>query len=200
MKQSDALPCTRAADLFRIALVSALLLTSPLLEGHELEADKLTVVLRDAKHLSLTFSIDDVGVMHRMLSPRLSATEFLLSLAAMDDGAFSVVIGNFRKRFEQEVGLKDATQGPIPLVGWHWPDIAESRKRIRQLTMQGIVGDGHLDHLPPTIITVDALSRRDTQQVELLLPAALEGLLVVHYRPSQQVWRPVTRGSLDLRF
>ena len=188
------------AQIKRLATVALLYSVSSLVSTHELEADLLTVVLRDANHVSLTFRVDEAGVMHRLLSPRSSDAEFLLPLSAMGDETFAIVVQNFRKRFEQEVQVRDEAQRPILLTGWHWPDITETRQRFRQLAMQGLVGAASHEHLPPTVITVDAVSRTEISRVDLRLPGALEGLTVVHYRPLQQTWRSATRSRLDLKF
>lgn len=185
---------------FRGTIVLALLMASPLAIGHDLEADVLTVVLREGNHVSLTFRVDEVSLMHRMLSPRSTDAEFLLPLSAMGEEAFAVVVRNFRKRLEKEIVLRDATGRPLTLTDWHWPDIAESRQRIRQLTAQRIVGDAAHEHLPPTIITADALGPNIANRLDLQLPGVLDGLTVVSYRPRQQIWRSAAGNGLSLQF
>lgn len=200
MNRRLSLLAIRVAAKSRLALASFMLLSSALVNAHELETDLLTVVLRDGNHLSMTFRVDELGLMHRMLSPRSSDAEFLLPLSAMDEETFAIVVKNFRKRFEREVQVRDATQRPVSLTVWHWPDIAESRKNVRQLTMQRLVGDIPHEHLPPAVISVDGLSRTEVTQLNVSLPSALDGLTVVHYRPSQRTWQSATRSSLDLQF
>lgn len=184
----------------RLAAILPLIFGSSLTGSHELEADLLTVVVRDAKHISLTFRVDEVNLMHRMLAPNSSLAEFLLPLSAMSDDAFSRVVLNFRSRFEHEVQLRDAMQASVPLNAWRWPEIADSRSLLRRLTMTRLVGGETHEHLPPTVITADGVSREEAKQLELLLPGALDGITVVHYQPSQRTWRSREGSIIGLTF
>ncbi|NBU25333.1 MAG: hypothetical protein EBS39_06905, partial [Gammaproteobacteria bacterium] len=38
--------------------------------AHELPADRLTLVQREATHVSLTFRVDDIALMKRLVAPR----------------------------------------------------------------------------------------------------------------------------------
>jgi hypothetical protein len=51
--------------------------------AHELQANRASLVLRDSQHLSLTFFVDYVGVLHQVLAPQRTLQEFVLMYASM---------------------------------------------------------------------------------------------------------------------
>ena len=70
-------------------------------EAHELPANRLSLVLRDETHLSLTYFVDYAEVLHRTLAPKQALLEFIVVYSAMKQGDFEAAL------------VKAATSGTI---------------------------------------------------------------------------------------
>ena len=91
--------------------------------GHELESDRLTIVMREPEHLALAFRVDEMTLLRRLLASDATDTDFLISMAAMDDTTFDDLVDRGRARFESQDTSYVQTckrypkgRGPIPWV------------------------------------------------------------------------------------
>lgn len=168
--------------------------------AHELPGDRLTVVQREPTHLALTFRVDDIALMKRLLAPAASNGEFLMPLSAMGEAEFARTLARARSRFERGLVLRDARGRALRLELWRWPSEEDVRRRIRTVVMQSMVGDGAHTHSEPVEITVDALSASAVDGVDLALPAAAADTVVVSYRPVQQDYRAGRKAPLRIGF
>lgn len=178
--------------------------------GHEIDADRLTIVQRSPEHLSLTFRLDEMSVLQRALAPDADPASgsagVLLSMTAMSDADFARVLDGARARFAAELVLADQDGQIIALSNWRWPPAAPLRQRIRTRAMQSIVGDdpdSHVhddDHEHADSITVDAIARSPVISLTVALPAAADDLLVVAYRPTQYRHLRGEKVPLHVRF
>lgn len=184
----------------KFAIVIALLAISSGLSAHELQADRLTIVQRAPNHFSLTFLIDELTLLRRLLSPRATEAEFVLSLAAMSDDKFSALVKQARSRFESELSVVGTDKRKMTLAAWHWPEAARLRNEARTRAAQLIVGDAPHVHQEAAEIRVDAVSISPTERIQLKLPVALPELNVVSYRPVEQRYRRDKRRDLSVDF
>lgn len=182
------------------AVLSLLGLLSVQTCAHELPGDRLTVVQREPAHLALTFRIDDLALMKRLIAPGSSDADFFMPLSTMDDAAFGKTLARARMRFESGVVMRDTRGRALTLTRWRWPSVDDVRRRIRTVVMQSVVGDGAHTHMDPVEITVDALSASAVDGVGLTLPAAAEDIVVVSYRPVQQDYRAGRTTPLRIGF
>ena len=168
--------------------------------AHELPADRLTLVQREATHVSLTFRVDDIALMKRLVAPRASNADFLMPLSTMGDDGFTKALALARSRFESGVALRDARGRALRIERWRWPPAEDVRRRIRAVVMQSMVGDGAHVHAEPVEVTADALSASAIEEVDLKLPEAAGAMVVVSYRPLQQDYRAGRPAPLRIRF
>jgi hypothetical protein len=66
----------RSAMLRFFALASVTFFMSAMVLAHELPDDRVTIVQREPTHLSITFYVDEVGLLHRLIAPKSSRSEF----------------------------------------------------------------------------------------------------------------------------
>lgn len=192
----------RAGPLFASMLCAlSLLCLQPMpTYAHELPSDRLTLVQREATHLALTFRVDDLALMKRLLAPGASNGDFFMPLSAMAERDFARTLARARSRFETGLVLRDGRGRPLRLERWRWPSMGDVRRRIRTVVMQSVVGEGAHTHSEPVEITVDAISDSDIDGVDLALPAAAADMVVVSYRPVQQEYRAGRTEPLRIGF
>lgn len=167
--------------------------------AHELGADRLTIVQRDPRHLSLQFRVDLPALLHRALAPQRPQAEFILATASQDSRQIAATLGELQARLERGLQLQQDKQA-LSLSHWRWPQAVQVQDLLRQRAMALVAGGeaGH-EHGEATEFSVEALASEPVTMPSLQLAPALQPLLVISYRPHQQ-WMARGQGALRLTF
>jgi hypothetical protein len=173
-------PMTRA--LLRAALLW--MLCAPAF-AHELQANRVTLVLRENNHLSLTFFVGYVDALHRALAPQRSLQDFVLVHAAMPPQAFAKELLRAQETFRAGTRITSAGGTPLAIDNWIWPDPARTQAALQELAMRAVVAPQEHAHEAPVEIRAEATSPADISSVEIRLPESFQPVLVVSYRPTQ---------------
>ena len=183
----------------RIGVGALLCLLAASASAHELQANRLTLVLRDRNHLSLTFLIDYTDALHRALSPRRSFDEFVLVYSAMRPEDLKAELLRAQAKLQRSTQLALATGKPVAIANWRWPDAERVQAVLRERAMQAVVAPGDHAHAVPFEIRAEAMSTDDISSSTIRLPEEFQRVLVVSYRPSQRWVEPGARSS-EIRF
>jgi hypothetical protein len=167
--------------------------------AHELDANRVTVVQRDERHLSLSFHIDLAAALHRAIAPRLSFQEFVLAHAAMKPQDLSTTLRPALRRFEASTRLSLTEGRAAPTLHWRWPDDAQVQALLQQHAMRLVVAPADHTHVEPTEVRAEWQASADIARVALQLPPEFGSVLVVSYRPRQAWLRPQS-PALPLTF
>ena len=168
------------------AVLLVWLLTPPVF-AHELQANRLTLVLRDRNHLTLTFFLTYTDALHRALAPARTLPEFALVYSAMKPEAFEQELLRAQAKFQTATRLTLSAGEDTAITNWTWPEPSRVQATLREHAMQAIVAPGEHPHEAAVEIRAEATSPQDVGSVTLRLPEAFQPVLVVSYRPSQ-VW------------
>lgn len=179
-----------------LALLAAAVTTAA--EAHELAADRLSVVQRDERHLSLQFFVDLPVLLHRALAPQRPRNEFILALAAQPPEQLQQALQQFQARMAAETQVRSAQQ-PLALSRWRFPTLARVQAQLRQRAAQLVVA-AH-EHGPESELemSVEALAPAPIRDASVQLPAFAHPLLVVSYRPRQR-WTERPGAATPLAF
>ena len=190
-------------------------------QAHELPANRLTLVLRDTHHITLTYHLDYlayVQALHQALAPQRAAAEFVLMLAAMPAPEFQKEQARAHAKFSKSTQLNLQSGEALMLTNWQWPSAVRAHALMQQRAMQAVVGGGRgggggggggggSDHAhgatneaahdaspgnAPFEIRAEATSTRRIDAVNARLPDEFGNVLVVSYQP-KQAW--LKRGS-----
>lgn len=162
--------------------------------GHEVQANRLTLVLRDRNHLTLTYLIDYPGALHQAIAPALSYREFIVMHSAMPPAEFQRALERAHERLQAGTRLRLAS-GDLAITAWKWPSAERAQGLLREVAMAAIVTPLDRPHVPPVEIRAEAVARQDIAALDVLLPAQLRDVLVVSYRVTQAVVRPDGRST-----
>lgn len=179
------------STLLKSIVVALLVCAAP---AHELQDNRVTLVLRDRKHLSMTVYISYPEALHKALAPQQPFQDFLLSYSAMNVELLGVELSRAQRRYQSATRLRLSPGGETELTNWIWPDVKQVQSLLQRRVMQAVVDpDGH-SHEAPVEIHADANSGADISGVQVQFPEEFGRVLVVAYRPNQ-VW--VERQSLS---
>lgn len=177
------------ARILLFCLMALFSITS--VQAHELPDNRVTMVLRDETHVSLTFYVDYPDVLNAVLAPKKSHREFLLASAAMKPEDFRQQILLVQSKLQAEThatlnGGKEAT-----ITGWAWPDAARIQALIQKEVMASLVGrvgnpsaSTHT-HEEPTEIRANITHDKPINDANIQFAEAFGKMLLVSYRPQQ---------------
>ena len=161
-------------------------LWSPGVEAHELESDRLTLVLRQDRLIDFTWRGDLPAALHRMLSPQEPYAEFLTRLAASLPPEVDRLLDQARQRWAREWVLTPEPSGKGQWQRWEWPRASQLQAAAQAQLMQRVTG-AH-EHPQPQSVTAQWLAATGpVQSLKVSVPPALRPLTVVSYRPRQSM-------------
>ena len=153
--------------------------------AHDLPENRLTLVLRDDNHVSLTYFIEYVGVLHRALAPGRTLQEFVLAYAAMPPADFQKELARAHARFSGETRLALVSGEALACTGWRWPEPARAQALLQERAMQAVVGAGEHSHSTVIEVRAEARSSRTLAAITVRLPTEFGKVMVVSYQPKQ---------------
>lgn len=179
-----------------LLLLTCVLMTGAPARAHEAQAERLTLVLRESRHLTLSFQLDCATLLHRALAPERPAAEFILELSARSEADLAAGLQRAHARLQAGVRLKSPEGQVLPIAQWHWPTPRQVQGCLQRKVMQMMVAPQDHDHEPPLEVRAELVSAKAlTNGVRLQLPPELGRVLVVSYRPNQRWLEPGATGQ-----
>ena len=178
------------------ALPALLLMALPIsVSAHDVVANRLTLVQREANHVSMTLVIDYVTTIRAVAAPAASYKEFAIACSGMADAQLQRTLSQAHATLEQGIVLHDAQHHTLRVSPLRWPSLIESRKLLQQSAMAAIALG--TDKAEPTTLelTADIVANQRIQVLDVQLPAALADVLVVSYKPVQTTIDPQSRKA-----
>ena len=182
-----------------VGILTALSAISPC-AAHELEVDRLTIVMRDQSHLSLAFRVDEIALLGRFLAPDVSTLEFAFSMATIEREQFDDLVERARARLSSQIVLVDQQAKRLVLRNWRWGSIERLRSEIQQFAMGAVVGGGVHSHPEISEIHVDAIASEPVSSVTVSLPVEAERILVVSYKTTEKYFDASVSPSVKVEF
>ena len=161
--------------------------------AHELPDDRVTIVQREPTHLSITFYIDEVALLNRLIAPRSSRAEFLLSCAGAPSEQLRQRVQLAQTSFEGQLKILAGDQS-LSIAPLHWPTMKDTHRRLQDGAMATIATGSDHDHAQIVEVTTDALSSKPFDSVTFLTPPSLPDLLIISYKPVQHRPTPSSRA------
>ena len=166
--------------------------------AHELQANRLTLVLRERNHLAMTFFINYADALHRALAPQQAFQDFVLVYAAMPPEDFQKNLQRAQDRFQAGTHLTLLTGKEARITQWTWPAAARVQASLQEQAMQLMVAPQDHLHEEAVEIRAEIVDRRDIgslASLTLRLPVEFQKVLVVSYRPRMPSHSNVNKTS-----
>lgn len=166
-------------------LLVALLLWPCASPAHDVVANRLVLVQREANHVSMTLVIDYVTTLRAVVAPAASHTEFVVACAGMGDAALQRTLSQAQATLERGIVLRDAQQRALRITPLHWPSLAEARKLLQQAAMAAVALRTDTPEPSTLELQADAVAREPISSLDVQLPPALADVVIVSYKPVQ---------------
>lgn len=155
--------------------------------AHELPTNRVTLVLRDDIHVSLTGYIDYTEALHQTLAPQQALPDFLLQYATMQPVDFQATVARVHAQWRAATRITLPTGETLETRNWRWPEPAQAQTALRERAMHLLTGGVGHDHATETEFHAEATSPAKAPSLSLQLPSAFGKVLVVSYKP-RQMW------------
>ena len=167
--------------------------------AHELQANRLTLVLRDGLHLHLTLQLELLEALHQSLAPQQPLQAFVLQHAPWSRDALSVVLSRTYSLWVQGIRLQPEGQAALRMGRWNWPSVDRVSALLQKRAMQLLADPGAHAHPEPVEVRSEALASKEITELKVTMPQAFGKVLVVSYRP-RQVWVAPGEASAPVIF
>ena len=108
------------------ALTALLLMALPIsVSAHDVVANRLTLVQREANHVSMTLVIDYVTTIRAVAAPAASYKEFAIACSGMADAQLQRTLSQAHATLEQGIVLHDAQHHTLRVSPLRWPSLIE---------------------------------------------------------------------------
>lgn len=189
----------QALHAVTVAAAVASGITGSRAQAHELQANRLTLVLRDSLHLQLTLQLELLEALHRSLAPQQPLQAFVLQHAPWSREALSVVLSRTYSLWVQGMRLQPEGQAALRLGRWNWPSAEHVSAMLQARAMQLLADPGAHAHAEPVEVRSEAVASQDITGLRVTMPPTLGPVLVVSYRP-RQVWLVPGEASAPIVF
>ncbi|MBC3883224.1 hypothetical protein H8K35_17640 [Undibacterium sp. LX40W] len=167
--------------------------------AHELESNRVTIVLRDDIHLNLIFRLNYLEFLHQLYAKELSQKDFILRFAALSDSDFDSLSTKANAHLLTETKLIKSNGANLNIQHWKWPSTSSLHQTLREHAMQLIVDPSADIHMVFFEIQADAISEEHISNCTISLPQALTTMLIVNYKANQQ-WYQFEQKKTQLMF
>ena len=177
---------SRPSILQRTALPLVLFFASAATLAHELPDDRVTIVQREPTHLSITFYIDEVALLNRLIAPKSSRAEFLLACAALPPARLTIKLQQARDAFAAEISIRDMHRRSLLISPLRWPTLIDTQQLLKESALALLATGSDHDKITFSEISADATAHEPLESIYFIKPRSLPELTGVSYRPLQQ--------------
>jgi hypothetical protein len=169
------------------------------LQAHELPSNRLSIVLRDNTHLTLTYFVDYTAALHQALEPKRTTAEFAMIYSAMPPADFQKALATAQSKFSSATKVILPSGQALEISNWRWPEAAKVQAQLQQRVMQSIVAANDHRHETALEIQAEAVAIRRINSLSVSLPDSFGTVMVVSYKPTQILVKPRT-GLVPIKF
>ena len=182
----------------KLAFFALLAVATAIVQAHELQDNRATLVLRDQTHISVTLYLSYGDALHLAIAPESPLPQFWMMYSAMSPDRMQRVLARAQARFQASTRLYLATGKELPLTNWVFPDVKQVQAMLQHRVMQAMADPAGHSHDEPLEIHADANSPEPVTSVRIQFPEEFQKVLVVAYRPSQfwvepKSWSPAIK-------
>ena len=155
-------------------------------DAHELQNNRLTVILHEQHSVELVFRLDFAGLLQHAMAPQSSPQEFLVAVAAQPPEKIAPALAALQQQVEKGLMLK--SRGAVLAVQhWRWPSAVMVQAVLREQLMANMVATAESSSASALEVHADASDVLSIERVTLSLPEVIKPAVVVWYKTRQGV-------------
>ncbi len=175
------------------------LCTFTMANAHEVASTKLSLVQREASHVSATFYVSPQDFFTPVLDGEITAQTVYMHLASLDDDAFADLYSKAQTLYQQKISFKLNKDKQAHLSNWQFAAWQSVKRQIQLDLAQQLVNPNMHAHIEPVQFSVQLTGKTELSVVQPKLPSHWGKVLVIASKP-QQRWVDSTESSQWIKF
>ena len=172
-------------------LVSLLETTS----AHDINSNKITLIMREKSHVSLIMNINLLKAMNLILAPQTKYADFILTFSNMDPKLFQKEYEKTKIKISSGIILLSKDQSKLPTREWKWPLASVLQSQCQVFVMELMTGNHDHSKEPILEVSTEIIDKTDKSSIQIQVLKEIQPILLISYKPVTN-WgsetRPVT--------
>ncbi len=181
-----------------IALIACLLVANSNLLAHDINSNKLTMIMREKNHISLVFNINFIKVMNQVIAPQTGSGDFVLGLSGADPKIFQKAYDKTKTKVYNGIQITTKDQTKLIIKEWKWPDAKTIQNQFQTQIMEIMTGSHDHTKEPMIEINAELVSKLDMSEIKIQVIPEMQPILFISYKPSI-IWSSISKPS-DIQF
>jgi hypothetical protein len=173
--------------------------TVTMVNAHEVASTRLSLVQREAAHVSATFYVSPPDFFKPVLDGQITAQTVFVHLASLDDAAFEDLYTKAQTFYQQKISFKLNKDKQAYLSYWQFASWQSVKRQIQLDLAQQLVNPNMHAHIEPVQFSVQLTGNSELSVVQPKLPSHWGKVLVIASKP-QQRWVDSTESSQWIKF
>jgi hypothetical protein len=177
-----------------LALVGVFLLFLRGLQAHEINSNKLTLIMREKNHISLVFQINLIKAMNQVIAPQTGNGDFVLGLSGADPKIFQKAYDKTKTKIFNGIQITTKDQSKLVVKDWKWPDAKTIQNQFQSQIMEIMTGTHDHTKEPLVEINAELVSKLDLSEIKIQVLPEIQPILFISYKPSL-LWSNLSKPS-----
>lgn len=160
-------------------LVSLLETTS----AHDINSNKITLIMREKTHISVVMSINLLKAMNQAIAPETKYADFVLSLSNMDPKTFQKEYERTKAKIASGLYITSKDQNRSFIRDWKWPSPIVLQNQFQVYVMELVTGTHDHNKEPIVEITGEFIDKTDKSKFLIQVSKEIQPALLISYRP-----------------
>jgi hypothetical protein len=151
--------------------------------AHDINSNKITLIMREKTHISVILSINLIKAMNQTIAPETKYADFVLSLSNMDPKTFQKEYEKTKSKIASGIYITSKDQNRSFIRDWKWPSPIVLQNQFQVYVMELITGNHDHNKEPITEITGEFIDKTDKSKFQIQVSKEIQPVLLISYRP-----------------
>ena len=182
------------SKLWICILILQTILSSSYVTAHDINSNKITLIMREKTHVSLIMSINLLKAMNLILAPQIKYADFILTFSNMDPKLFQKEYEKTKIKISSGIILLSKDQNKLPTREWKWPLASVLQSQCQVFVMELMTGNHDHSKEPILEVSTEIIDKTDKSSIQIQVLKEIQPVLLISYKPVTN-WGSETRPT-----
>lgn len=170
-----------------LMILLQILSLSESLNAHDINSNKITLIMREKSHVSLIMSVNILKAMNQFLAPQTKYADFVLAFSNMDSKLFQKEYEKTKSKLTSGIQVSSSDQGKLIIRDWKWPQASVVQKQFQEYVMELVTGSHDHTKEPLLEVFAEIIDKADKTKIQVQIPKEIQPILFISYKPTT-IW------------
>lgn len=157
------------------------------LRAHDINSNKITLIMREKSHVSLIMSVNILKAMNQFLAPHTKYSDFVLAYSNMDTRQFQKEYEKTKDKITFGILVSSSEQSKLTIRDWRWPQSSAVQKQFQDYVMELMTGNHDHTKEPLLEVFAEIIDKVDKTKIQVQVPKEIQPILFISYKPTT-IW------------